>query len=72
MSTDGNELVFSIIDRGEQTDVKVVGKASELIMMLGGVLSENQELRMLVNIAMEAINEGVFKDDETIRTNGDA
>lgn len=72
MSTDGNELVFSIIDKGETTDVKVIGKASELVMMVGSVLNDNEDLRVLVELALEAIKADAFKQDNIIRTNGDA
>lgn len=72
MSTDGNELVFSIIDHGESTDVKVMGKASELVMMIGSVLNDNEDLKMLIDMSLEAIKSGVFNEENIIRTNGDA
>jgi len=76
MSTDGKEVVFSIIDNGESTDIKVTGHGHDLIAMIGGVLHENDELRFLVDMALKAIDEGAFNDipklDQKLKTNGDA
>ena len=76
MSTDGNEVVFSISDNGEKTDIKVMGHGHDLIAMIGGVLHENDELRFLVEMSLKAINEGAFNDipklTSKIKTNGDA
>ena len=76
MSMDGNELVFSIIDTGETTDIKVLGRGKDLIAMIGLVLHENDELRFLIDMALKAIDEGAFNDipklTNTLKTNGDA
>lgn len=76
MSMDGKEVVFSISDNGESTDIKVTGHGHELIAMIGGVLHENDELRFLVDMALKAIDEGAFNDipklETKLKTNGDA
>lgn len=76
MSMDGKEVVFSISDNGEKTDIKVIGHGHELIAMIGGVLHENDELRFLIDMALKAIDEGAFNDipklEQKIKTNGDA
>jgi hypothetical protein len=76
MNMDGKEVVFSISDNGESTDIKVVGHGHDLIAMIGGVLHENDELRFLVDMALKAIDEGAFSDipklETKLKTNGDA
>lgn len=76
MSMDGKEVVFSIIDNGETTDIKVTGHGNELIAMIGGVLHENDDLRFLMEMAIKAVDEGAFNDipklDPKLKTNGNA
>jgi hypothetical protein len=73
---DGKEVVFSITDNGESTDIKVLGHGHELIAMIGGVLHENDELKFLVEMSLKAISEGAFNDipklDPKLKTNGNA
>jgi hypothetical protein len=69
---DGKELVFSIIDDGEKTDVKVAGLASELVMMIGSILHENKDLKMVIELSLEAIKSGAFDEENIVRANGDA
>jgi hypothetical protein len=69
---DGKELVFSIIDDGEKTDVKVAGLASELVMMIGSILYENKDLKMVIELSLEAIKSGAFDEESIVRVNGDA
>jgi len=73
---DGNEVVFSITDTGETTDIKVIGKGQDLIAMIGLVLYENDELKFLVDMALKAVTEGAFNDipklNSNLKTNGDA
>lgn len=76
MSMDGKEVVFSIIDNGEKTDIKVTGHGHDLIAMIGGVLHENDDLRFLMEMAIKAVDEGAFNDipklDPKLKTNGNA
>ncbi len=76
MSMDGKEVVFSITDNGESTDIKVLGHGHDLIAMIGGVLHENDELKFLVEMSLKAISEGAFNDipklETKLKTNGDA
>jgi len=73
---DGNEVVFSITDTGETTDIKVIGKGQDLIAMIGLVLYENDELKFLVDMALKAVTEGAFNDipklETKLKTNGNA
>jgi hypothetical protein len=69
---DGKELVFSIIDDGKKTDVKVAGLASELVMMIGSILHENKDLKMVIELSLEAIKSGAFDEENIVRANGDA
>ena len=76
MSMDGKEVVFSITDNGESTDIKVLGHGHDLVAMIGGVLHENDDLKFLVDMALKAVAEGAFNDipklETKLKTNGNA
>lgn len=59
------KVIFRVEDDGEKTHVSVEGKAQELVVMIGNVLNDNKDLLFLMTAAIDAVNSGVFNDENT-------